>query len=237
MAYSDGDLTMMMVSTPTIDVARGAADYCRDIANFLRATPDAWCQGSMALDAQGRSAHTVDSPWARRWCALGLIERFVDDPAMRRQVVMRAMRVISPLNGQAIDVHQYNDQDGTRVEDIIAMFECAALMPRDFAEVQGPAAMVAMSQYVEMLKTAQATMDAAEQPVECEAATVNFSNSVPAWEKGKSGMKFWKSPPDWEQFMVPALPKSASSSDEPVALAKQLIPWPSIMASIKSIAA
>ncbi len=44
----------------------------------LLSSPDKWCQGDFAKDAEGNSTK-ADSPAAARWCVVGALERCYDE--------------------------------------------------------------------------------------------------------------------------------------------------------------
>jgi hypothetical protein len=190
---------------------KGAADYCQEIGSFLRRTPDAWCQGYNARAGDGRPLSDVHSPWARQFCAVGLVLRFISDQATAHEVMERLSRAVTPPNSKPVHPHIYNDQPHTTVNDIIAMFECAALMPRQFEPVPFEQGLKKFEQDMEGMATYIAEKALAEHAELSEAAAVALSP-----------------PPDWNSVA------GAKSADEPN---KKLTPWSSVIASIAGVAA
>lgn len=109
-------------------ITKTPQEYCAEIADFLSANRDAWTQGAAARDAYG---HACDSEMviARRWCAIGLIEKFVQWPHIANRCVHLLKRAITPLNWRARSPAAYNDTSGRTVDDVIRMFRCASFMP------------------------------------------------------------------------------------------------------------
>lgn len=118
-----GDEVMGFTKTPQ--------QYCAEIADFLSTHRDAWTQGSMARDASGEACDT-DDPAARRWCALGLIDKFARWPHLTRRCATLLSRVVTPIYAKR-DLPRspaaYNDAPGRTVDDVITMFRCASYMP------------------------------------------------------------------------------------------------------------
>lgn len=109
--------------------ARTAQDYCREIAEFLRVNPTAWTQGVTARGGDG-CPMSSSSPFARSFCALGLLERFMGHSDVIRFTGLSLLsKALARLTGDFIPIHHYNDEDGRRVEDIVAVFEMAATIP------------------------------------------------------------------------------------------------------------
>lgn len=108
--------------------ARDANEHCRDIADFLRINPDAWTQGVSARGGNGYPMSSMN-PFARRFCTLGLLERFITSDLTRYCALGLLSKALTSIKGNFMPIHHYNDGDGRRVEDIIALFDTAAKLP------------------------------------------------------------------------------------------------------------
>lgn len=208
-----------------VPVVKSVSEHCRELADFLRINPSAWCKGTGARSGDDSPVSPM-SPWARQWCTLGLIERFVTDNVMRNRIVKQLMRVITPLHGNAPSVAAYNDQPNATVHDIIAMFECAALLPPDFNEL--------------MKRGGGGGTDAPEEQPVPEAYVIGFDTSALIESKVEQLTASLIKMPDWKQLTHP-LPEQlkvhehlllAANED----MAKKLMPWSKIMNQIGSIA-
>lgn len=101
--------------------------YCLDIAAFLRGRPGFWTQGTNARDESGRQVDPR-SPFAMRWCAAGLLHKFISDEPTRHAVRLLLVRTVTRPGYPPMSIETYNDQQ-TSVEPIIRMFEAAAHLP------------------------------------------------------------------------------------------------------------
>lgn len=104
-----------------------AREYCAQIAAFLRANPEAWTQGAAARDQHGQSIDPL-SAHARRWCAVGLLVRFIRQESTRLEARTLLVRTVSRPGHMPISAEQFNDGQRS-VEPVIQMFEAAAHLP------------------------------------------------------------------------------------------------------------
>jgi hypothetical protein len=102
--------------------------HLHDIAEFLRRTPDAWTTKKEARTGDGSCVDPL-SPWARAWCTLGLLERFIPRIQTRQVALGMLMRVIPRTYGVPTPVHAFNDAEGRTVSDVIAALELASKIP------------------------------------------------------------------------------------------------------------
>lgn len=102
--------------------ARTPQDYCREMRYFLNESPNAWCQGVSARTGSGGPC-SPNSPHARQWCMLGLIEHFVHDNDMRERVIDLLLRAITPDGW--VPVHVYNDAMARTVAEMIELLDKA----------------------------------------------------------------------------------------------------------------
>jgi len=103
-------------------------EYCAEIADFLGANRDAWTQGAAARDGYGQACDSDDSD-ARRWCAIGLVEKFVRWPHMQNRCVRLLSRVVTPLGHSGRSPAAFNDMHGRKVDEVISMFRAASYLP------------------------------------------------------------------------------------------------------------
>lgn len=108
--------------------SRTANDYCRDIAEFLSTNPDAWTQGVSARGGDGYPL-SAQSPFARKFCALGLLEKFMDSDHTRQIAMQLLTQTLTRRTGGFVPIHRYNDDSSRRVEDIVSLFAEAAALP------------------------------------------------------------------------------------------------------------
>jgi hypothetical protein len=101
--------------------------YCLDIAAFLRGRPGFWTQGTNARDEGGRQVDPR-SPFATRWCAAGLLQKFISDEHTRDAARLLLVRTVTRPGYPPMSIETYNDQQ-TSVEPVIQMFEAAAHLP------------------------------------------------------------------------------------------------------------
>jgi hypothetical protein len=198
--------------------ARDPGAVCKDIASFLKTNPDAWCKNVIARAGDGAPLGNPDTPWARSWCAIGLIAHFVGraNTDLIDKIVERCSRVITPPRSEPVRLEMYNDQDATTREDIIAMFECAALLPRCFDEVKDPEVKQPEVKFSEMF-----------------SAPVMFGFGTAA----ATGLKIIETPPE-SKIEVPTTSMLTEAEltkvmDEIKEQEKKLVPWAKIMAQIK----
>jgi hypothetical protein len=109
---------MMTETTHWYFPARTPQDYIREMRYFLNMNPGAWCQGVSGRTGSGGPC-SPNSPHARAWCMLGLVERFVHDLNVRECVVDLLLRAITPDGW--MPVHVYNDATGRTVTDMIEL--------------------------------------------------------------------------------------------------------------------
>jgi hypothetical protein len=199
---------------------RGPSEVCKDIANFLKMSPDAWCKNVVARTGDGAPMGNPNSPWARAWCAIGLIAHFVGrhNTGLFQKVADRCSRVITPPASPPIRLEMYNDQDATTREDIIAMFECAALLPRCFDEVKDAEEKRAAPKFEEM--------------------TAKFNEVFSAPVMFGFGCSKIELPPAEPKIEVPSTSLLTETEltkvmDEIKEQEKKLVPWAKIMAQIK----
>lgn len=112
-------------TTDYVGPVSSPAGHLREIAAFLKATPDAWTQNKEGRDGNGRSTDPL-SPWARSWCLLGLMERFIRDSFTRQVALGMVMRVMPTLKGTPVPVHAFNDSTGRKLGDVIVALERAS---------------------------------------------------------------------------------------------------------------
>jgi hypothetical protein len=98
--------------------------YCGQIADFLVANPGAWLQGALAADAMGYRGIDPDHPEARKWCSVGLLDKFIADVEMNRRASNLVRKVIAPIESIVF----FNDMQGRTINDVIQMFRCASYM-------------------------------------------------------------------------------------------------------------
>lgn len=191
---------------------RTPREVCNEIASFLQTNPDAWCKGTIARAGDDNPLGSPDDPSARKWCAIGLIAHFTGrDRDLLERTVQHCSRAITPPNSVPIRLELYNDQKATKLEDIVAMFQCAALLPRTYDEIVDPEEEQALKQKV--------------------AYGFNESAPVPWFAWGSL-----ESPPP--EPMIEGLPKLSASAlekvmDDIAERHKALVPWSTIMAQIK----
>lgn len=104
-----------------------ARDYLNQIADFLTTHPDAWSRGAFARTADG-SPCDPRSPEARTFCAIGLLQKFVALPYQRVCEQLLSYAITPGGTNRPMSPAGFNDTRARFVDDIIAMFRCAALV-------------------------------------------------------------------------------------------------------------
>jgi hypothetical protein len=117
-------LTMMSAHT-YYHPARTAQDYCREMASFLKINPDAWTQGVMARGGDDYPC-SPRHPFARKFCLLGLLEKFVDSGYTRAVVLGLLVRALAERSKGFTPIHHFNDATKRRLPDIISVLERAS---------------------------------------------------------------------------------------------------------------
>lgn len=140
--------------------------YCAEIADFLQQHPHAWTRGVFATDADGIGVSPT-SRLAQKFCALGLLMKFVRDRAMQLRCEQLLSRAVTPY-GAAImrSPANYNDTIAESVQDVIAMFRAASYLPDERRDSVDRAAVAFLFDWKRLLKH-----DVLNDPIEPVEAT------------------------------------------------------------------
>lgn len=135
-----------------------AERHCNEIVCFLKTHPNAWTQGVWARDPDGGIVYPCGDK-AASWCALGLLEKFVDDVHMRTRIGQRLEQLITRTT-LFLSVPAWNDWPERTADEVIGLYQRAA---RSFTpRIALTPDWIAMSAGIPPLVTFESAMEAIE---------------------------------------------------------------------------